>query len=44
MAFWLKQLNDREKLVAVELANENGWFDRAIFTLSQVGYLDDVDL
>ncbi|MFQ3313792.1 MAG: soluble lytic murein transglycosylase [Colwellia sp.] len=42
--FWLRQLNDREKLVAAKLANENGWFDRAIFTLSQVGYLDDVDL
>ena len=42
--FWLTQLNDREKLVAAKLANENGWFDRAIFTLSQVGYLDDVEL
>ncbi|TMM45219.1 transglycosylase SLT domain-containing protein [Colwellia ponticola] len=42
--YWLKQLNDREKLVAAKLANENGWFDRAIFTLSQVGYLNDVDL
>lgn len=42
--FWLTQLNDREKLVASILANEAGWFDRAIFTLSNVGYLDDVDL
>lgn len=42
--YWLKQLNDREKLVAAKLANENGWFDRAIFTLSQVGYLNDVGL
>jgi soluble lytic murein transglycosylase len=42
--YWLTQLNEREKLVAAKLANENGWFDRAIFTLSQVGYLDDVEL
>lgn len=42
--YWLKQLTNREKLVAAKLANENGWFDRAIFTLSQVGYLDDVEL
>ena len=42
--YWLSQLNSREKLVAAKLANENGWFDRAIFTLSQVGYLDDVEL
>ncbi len=42
--YWLKQLNNREKLVAARLAYENNWFDRAIFTLSQVGYLDDVSL
>ncbi len=42
--YWLSQLNYREKLVAAKLANENGWFDRAIFTLAQVGYLDDVEL
>ncbi|WP_206485916.1 transglycosylase SLT domain-containing protein [Thalassotalea sp. G2M2-11] len=42
--YWLNQLNDRQKLVAAKLANEIGWFDRAIFTLAQVGYLDDVDL
>ncbi|WDD99125.1 transglycosylase SLT domain-containing protein [Thalassomonas actiniarum] len=42
--YWLSQLNDREKLVASKVAYEAGWFDRAIFTLAQVGYLDDVDL
>jgi soluble lytic murein transglycosylase len=42
--YWLTQLSNHEKLVAAKLANENGWFDRAIFTLSQVGYLDDVEL
>lgn len=42
--YWLKQLSGREKLVAAKIANENGWFDRAIFTLAKVGYLDDVTL
>jgi len=42
--YWLTQLSSREKLVAAKLANENGWFDRAIFTLAEVGYLNDVEL
>lgn len=42
--FWLSKLNNQEKLVAAKIANENQWFDRAIFTLSQVGYLNDVSL
>lgn len=42
--YWLSQLSDRDKLVAAKVANENDWFDRAIFTLSKVGYMDDVDL
>ena len=42
--YWLRQLTKRQKLVAAKLANEIGWYDRAIFALSQVGYLDDVDL
>ena len=42
--FWLTQLDNRQKLVAAKLANEKGWFDRSIFTLSEVGYLNDVEL
>jgi len=42
--YWLTQLDQRQKLVAAKLANEIGWFDRAIFALSKVGYLNDVDL
>jgi len=42
--YWLSQLDSRQKLVAAKVSNELGWFDRAIFTLSQEGYLDDVDL
>ena len=42
--YWLESLNNRQKLVAAKIANEAQWFDRAIFTLSKVGYLDDVNL
>ncbi|NQY63483.1 MAG: transglycosylase SLT domain-containing protein [Alteromonadaceae bacterium] len=42
--YWLSQLNDRQKLMASKIAHGVKWFDRAIFTLSKVGYLDDVDL
>ena len=42
--YWLSTLNKRQKLVAATLANGIGWYDRAIFALSQEGYLDDVDL
>lgn len=42
--YWLTKLNSREKLVAAKLANEKGWFDRTIFTLSEEGYLNDVEL
>jgi soluble lytic murein transglycosylase len=42
--YWLSSLNKRQKLVAAKVANEAQWFDRAIFTLSKVGYLDDVAL
>jgi len=42
--FWLKHLTNEQKLIAAKVANEAQWFDRAIFTLSKVGYLDDVNL
>jgi soluble lytic murein transglycosylase len=42
--FWLSKLNKREKLVASKIAYELQWYDRAIFTLAKVGYLDDVNL
>ena len=42
--YWLSKLNKREKLVASKVANELQWFDRAIFTLAKVGYLNDVNL
>lgn len=42
--YWLSELSKREKLVAAKIAFDYGWFDRAIFTLANVGYLNDVDL
>lgn len=42
--YWLTKLDQRQKLVAAKLASEIGWYDRPIFTLSQAGYLDDVDM
>jgi len=43
-SYWLTQLSKREKLIAATIAHEKGWYDRAIFTLAEQGYLDDVDL
>lgn len=39
-----KSLTDREKLAAAKLAHNWGWYDRPIFTLAEVGYLNDVSL
>jgi len=42
--YLISQLTNREKLIAAKVANENQWFDRTIFTLAKVGYLDDIAL
>lgn len=42
--YLISQINNKEKLIAAKVANENQWFDRTIFTLAKVGYLDDVAL
>lgn len=42
--YWLSKLTNRDKLVASRIAYEHQWYDRAIFALSRVGYLNDVDL
>ncbi len=42
--YWLTKLDDRQKLVASRIAYEHKWYDRAIFALSSVGYLNDVEL
>lgn len=41
---WLDNIDDNDTLIAAKLAYDNGWFDRPIFALPQVGYMDDVDL
>lgn len=41
---WLDTITDEDTLIAAKLAYDGGWFDRAIFALPQVGYMDDVDL
>lgn len=40
----ISQLTERESLVAAKVAHDKGWFDRAIFTLAEVGYMNDVNL
>ena len=42
--YLLSKLSNKEQLIAAKVANENQWFDRSIFTLASVGYLDDVEL
>ncbi len=42
--YLISQLSNREQLIVAKVANENKWFDRTIFTLASVGYLDDVEL
>ena len=42
--YWLSTLSKTEKLAAASIAFEQGWFDRPIFTLPALGYLDDVEL
>lgn len=39
-----EQLTDREKLAAAQLAHNWGWYDRPIFMLAEVGYMNDVNL
>jgi soluble lytic murein transglycosylase len=42
--YLMSKLSNRDQLIAAKIANENDWFDRSIFTLANVGYLDDVEL
>lgn len=39
-----KTLSSREKLAGAKWANQHSWYSRAIFTLPQENYWDDVDL
>lgn len=42
--FAIEGFTEREKLIVSKVAHNNEWFDRAIFTLANANYLDDVTL
>lgn len=42
--YWMSQLTTEETLIAAKLAYQQGWFDRGIYTLSQVGAINDMDI
>lgn len=42
--YLMTKLTEPQKLAAAQLAYERQWYDRAIFTLSDVGYMDDIEL
>jgi soluble lytic murein transglycosylase len=42
--YFNRKLNRQEKLAAAKWANQNAWYDRAIFTLAEQKYWDDVNL
>lgn len=37
-------LSDKDKLVVAKMAHDWGWYSRPIFTLAEVGHLNDVEL
>ncbi len=41
---WMANLTDPQQLVAAQLAHQQGWYDRGIYSLSQVGALNDIDI
>ncbi|MCJ8269872.1 MAG: lytic transglycosylase domain-containing protein, partial [Psychrosphaera sp.] len=42
--YFNRKLSKRQRLAAAKWANQNEWFDRAIFALAKQKYWDDVDL
>ncbi|TRX58144.1 transglycosylase SLT domain-containing protein [Thalassomonas sp. M1454] len=42
--YWMSQLTTEESLIAAKLAYQQGWFDRGIYTLSQIGAINDMDI
>ncbi len=42
--FALRQMNKEQLLKASKLAHQLGWYDRAIVTMAQAGYWDDLEL
>ncbi|WOH36473.1 transglycosylase SLT domain-containing protein [Thalassotalea fonticola] len=42
--FWMTQLNETEQMMAAKWAHQQGWYDRGIYSLSQIGSLNDMDV
>ena len=42
--YWMSNLTEQQQLIAAKIAYQHHWLDRAIFTLADVGYLNDVSL
>ena len=42
--YWMQQLSEKEQIAAAKWAHLHGWYDRAIYSLSQVGALNDIDV
>jgi len=42
--YWMSELNSSQQVVAAKWAHLQGWFDRGIYSLTQVGALNDIDV
>ncbi|WP_171022314.1 transglycosylase SLT domain-containing protein [Thalassotalea litorea] len=42
--YWMRDLNEQDKLIAARIAYEQGWYDRSIYSLSQLGSLNDIEI
>ncbi|WNC68556.1 transglycosylase SLT domain-containing protein [Thalassotalea nanhaiensis] len=42
--YWMTELNETEQMVAAKWAHQQGWYDRGIYSLSQIGSLNDMDV
>ncbi len=42
--YWMRDLDEQEKLIAARIAYEQGWYDRSIYSLSQLGSLNDIEI
>ncbi|WNC72406.1 transglycosylase SLT domain-containing protein [Thalassotalea psychrophila] len=42
--FWMTQLDETEQMLAAKWAHQQGWYDRGIYSLSQIGSLNDMDV
>lgn len=43
-SYWMTLLDDKEQMMAAKWAHLQGWYDRGIYSLSQIGSLNDMDV